>query len=307
MQFSFRGPPRDPGNEKPPKKRRVEPEGFRDVYAEENQRFWENQRDLFQDNADRPIASVAVSTRKPYTALTGSQVPLNLARRVDQLRLTGSPYLSRTIRSSKTPVYDRVVGAVDHYDPQRKVYVCMNCDRMFTPRQLATWYNPGYRSIDLTIVYPLLDRDDMTRASAANAPPRPPQVYPRHELFGDEGALTVVPSGERPVIFVCSQRCAEEQALFNRARLSKLQKIQKEDRTVSTILQDIPGAWRGNHAYRTDMYRFAPNSFLPIEEEDDFFFANEPRPLDGISHYLARHERNYRVPAPYGLPQPDLL
>lgn len=291
--------------------------------AESDRDEWQSRRERVQDNADRTLVTELlrpepqrlpdwmppVNRNNPHhlsLRVTGSQLPANSLLRMNQLRTTGSRTTSRSLRSTYTPVYDRLY-AHSGYNTERRVYECANCRTLFTPRQLATWYNPGYRSIDLTIVYPLSDRELFpTGVPLAHAPPIPDTVEPRTEIFSDTIA---VPSGSVPVVFVCSERCAQEQAEYNEIRRKKLKNIQKEDQTITSMVTQFVGGYRGNHAWEADMRRFAkdavlPNTFSGINTPD-LFFANEPIPMDGVRNYHTRLPQWSYEHRPYGFPPPE--
>lgn len=269
-------------------------------------------------------------TKKPIDILKPHHMSRNQAINVDHLRLTGSSSQARYTMQRETPTISTTnLWATDQpnprnegrmslldnsfYDHEKGLYQCINCRKWFTPKQVGSWFNPGYREIDLTVTHPLRSHELWDWSPSRSVYPSPllvplPANTPEdsditrqnraYDLFGDANLVDpytiVVPRTEKPVVFTCSPECAEEQANFNRIRQHEMRRIQEADRFITQI--ELPNLidphtnlppLRGSAIYRERMAHREPTSVLlgtqavttyPEETRADLFFARPPDP-----------------------------
>lgn len=262
------------------KRARLEQEAY-ERQRHEDREYWNRRYEMFVDNQDRNLLMENTRSQRPLSELPRGVVPFNAARRLDAMRTTGSQLAARTIRSRSQPV-NRLLYGYKGYDPQRGVYRCANCGTNATPSQLRNWFNPGYHPIDLALTMPLTDRTAVDLfgepISGAMTPVNRPPLLQANDLFTVQGqGILAVPNHHVPVVFTCSERCAEEQIRHNYARTSRHQTmIQAANETTSLL----GGASVGSHAWVQDLFNTAPEViYLPNDDGTSLFF-NDRNPYN---------------------------
>ena len=230
---------------------------------EEDRWWWKNERKNEIDNADRLLIDRTTTDDRllvPRLAVT----PRNAMRRLDHLRITGSQLDARAFRSEAQPVYDKLYN-YRGWDFNKRVYRCANCGKLSTPGQLQDWFNPGYTHADLTATMPMHDFDLRVvayegRFVSRSLAPRERAVHIKgNDLFKKRThGLLLAPLSEKPVVFVCSERCAEEQARFNYIWDDKNQRLRAMEADVSSEFR------RGSPQWFESYWKRAPEARISL-------------------------------------------
>lgn len=245
---------------------------MRDLLEEqaiEDRAIYEERRSRHIDNADRLLL--------PQTSLLGQPryTSRNTVRRLDLLRTTGNQYQARALRQHYQPFYGDLFYPDGIHDYERGLYRCANCGKLATPEQIQTWFNPGFVNTDMSVALGIYDgNDDSSEPANLNnsrviLPPSPRSQTQANDYFvnDQDGRMIAVPTHPKPVHLVCSQRCADEQAMFNTTRQHRLENAQTYDRHISSQHPRGSRVWFDAMWNRLNQVRipFNYDFFLPTE------------------------------------------
>lgn len=209
--------------------------------ADEDRVFYQARRNAVVDNADRSLLPA------PY------DLYFHPTRRLDRMRILGDQRAARLFRhTTEPPAKDLFFPNL--YDPVRNVYRCMNCGKLATPQQLATWFNPGYDRLDTVMALGIQDDDpwlgspvSLSRSSARLPVPSGPgftnPVVATAYARSPDSRLIGIPLTHRPTVVVCSRACAEEQRRFNFVRRHKLASVRSTEAVAAGTHPPHSQAW----------------------------------------------------------------
>jgi hypothetical protein len=266
---------------------------------QESRRYYEKARNTQIDNARK------ILVEPPIDRKGGESI--NPVGMVQDLRTFGRPRTARMLYSLYTPPHGELTAPESHWDPFRKMYQCPNCHTYATHKMVKeTWFNIGYSDLDWQIGFGMFENDWSTRVRARRDPaiswneieprddpfhlipppmqPGAPTVYVNdylHDYYSGVGFTVPRPEQELPAVFVCSQRCADEQAKFNYIRNNKHKQVRKV-----TDMYWENGDLLPDEFIITDMARNAPDSMMSEFASARLHRRLNPEPSDPLHLFM---------------------